>query len=186
MDYLNIKQWKIILIILLPLGLVWIWFSSTLPGVESTRSTTAPQVGFKAPEISLLNLAGEKVSLSDFEGQVVMVNFWASWCTPCTREMPAMQAVYAKYHDKGFEILAVNTTYQDQKSEAELFIQDNQLTYPILFDLTGGTSRDYNLLSTPMSFFIDKEGIIQNVIPGGPITEAAIISIIESLLGEEN
>jgi len=184
MDNIRIKHWKIIAIIILPLGLVWIWFSSTLPGVSSNTGIPAPQVGFSAPEIVLQNSDGEEVMLSELRGQVVMVNFWASWCGPCTKEMPSMQSVYDEYHNLGFEILAVNTTYQDRISDADIFIEVNQLDFPILFDLTGEVSNDYNLYSTPMSFFIDKEGVIRNIIPGGPISKASLINNIETLLQE--
>jgi peroxiredoxin len=155
-----------------------------MPGINSNENTSAPQVGFKAPEIALLNSVGEEVKLSHLEGQVVMVNFWASWCPPCLREMPTMQKVYSEYHEQGFEILAVNTTFQDQRSEADLFVEDNHLSYPILYDVAGDISRAYNLYSTPMSFFIDADGVIRNIIPGGPISEASLISNIESLLQE--
>ncbi len=186
MDNLKTNHWKIIAAVLLPLGLLWIFISSTMPGINSNENTSAPQIGFKAPEFTLLNSDGEEVRLSDLEGQVVMVNFWASWCGPCTREMPAMQSVYSDYQEQSFEILAVNTTFQDQRSAADQFVEDNQLSFPILFDITGGTSREYNLYSTPMSFFIDADGIIRNIIPGGPISEASLISNIETLLQEEN
>ena len=95
-----------------------------------------------------------------------------------------MQDIYEEYHNKGFEILAVNTSYQDIRTEAEDFYQQHHLTYPILFDQTGEVSANYNLNATPTTYFIDKQGVIRNVIFGGPISKSEILSNIKPLLEE--
>jgi peroxiredoxin len=98
--------------------------------------------------------------------------------------MPALQSVYEEYQAHGVEVLAVNTTHQDSEDEAVAFVKEEGLTFPILFDRTGGTSRKYQLRAMPSTYFVDHEGVIQKVILGGPISEATFQTAIEQLLRE--
>jgi len=145
---------------------------------------TAPQEGFMAPDFTLETFDGRTVSLSDFKGQVVMLNIWASWCPPCKAEMPSMESAYQKYQDQGFVVLAVNATHQDSATDAAAFINQSGFTFPVLLDSKGVASNLYQLRSLPTSFFIDKEGVIREIIFGGPIPEAGIQARVESLLAE--
>jgi peroxiredoxin len=96
--------------------------------------------------------------------------------------MPAMQIVHEQYGPQGFTILAVNTTFQDERTSAEDFVSSRGLTFPILFDLDGSVSQRYQVRSMPTSFFIDQEGIIQRVVIGGPMSEALLRAEAERLL----
>jgi peroxiredoxin len=138
---------------------------------------------FLAPEISLTSLDGEVVNLSDLRGQVVLVNIWASWCTPCKTEMPAIQNMYDKYKDDGFVVLAVNATNSDNINNVMNFVDNQNLTFPILLDIEGAISQKYQVQALPSSFFITKDGIINEVVIGGPMAEALLESRISSLLG---
>ncbi len=140
-----------------------------------------PQVGFLAPDFLLPDSSGELTSLSSLKGRPVLVNIWASWCLPCRSEMPAMQRLYNEYSSRGFTILAVNATNQDNLEQIENFIQENNLTFPIFFDQKGSVSNLYNVRSLPSSFFIDEEGIIQDVVIGG-MPESLLRIRIEELL----
>ena len=124
------------------------------------------------------------MTLSDHRGQAVLINFWASWCPPCKAEMPAMEATFQDYQDQGFTILAINVTNQDSASAAERFSKGNSLTFPILYDFDGTAARSYNVHSMPTSFFVDPDGIIREVVIGGPMSEALLRTRIENILPE--
>jgi peroxiredoxin len=141
-----------------------------------------PQVGFQAPDFELENSTGETIRLSELRGRPVLVNVWASWCPPCRAEMPAMQTVYQQYQDQGFIVLAVNATDQDDRQDALDFAQEWQLSFPILFDTQGQVSRQYQVRSLPTSFFIDPQGVIREVVVGGPMAEALLRIRVEQLL----
>ena len=98
------------------------------------------------------------VSLADFKGKVVFLNFWATWCGPCRAEMPSMEALYDKFKDRGFEILAVNSG--ERTPDVLSFMKENQLTFPALLDTNGQVSRTYGIQAIPTSFLIDRSGMI--------------------------
>jgi cytochrome c biogenesis protein CcmG, thiol:disulfide interchange protein DsbE len=180
-----IKQnWTVFSIFVLVFSAGWIIFSPLPPGSTTGGKIPAPREGFLAPDFSLQNQQGETIQLSDLRGQAVLVNMWASWCGPCKAEMPAMQEVYEEYSDRGFTILAVNTTFQDDRDGALSFARGLGLTFPILFDLDGAVSQKYQVRAMPTSFFVDQEGIIRRVVFGGPMSEALLRTEIERLLPE--
>jgi len=169
---------------IITLAVVWIvltLFVFPSPGDQTVYAV--PQQGFFAPEISLTSLNGEVVNLADFKGQVVLVNIWASWCTPCKAEMPAIQTMYDKYKEDGFVVLAVNATNSDNIDNVINFVDDQNLTFPILLDMQGDISKKYQVQALPSSFFITQDGIINEVVIGGPMAEALLESRISSLLG---
>ncbi len=173
--------WPFFTLVLLS-GSGWIWFST----VENPEAlTAAPFTGFLAPDFTLETLDGESVTLSDLRGQVVVLNLWASWCGPCRAEMPAMDEVYDGGSDPAFEILAVNMTYQDEAAAAAEFANELGLTFPILLDQTGTVGPIYRLEALPTTFFIDREGVIRDIVPGGPMNQSLIRSKIQALLDEE-
>jgi thiol-disulfide isomerase/thioredoxin len=132
----------------------------------------------------LSTLAGSPATLSNYRGRVVVVNMWASWCGPCRAEMPALQAVYAEQQARGLEVLAVNSAYQDSPDDARAFVQELDLSFPILLDQDGAVSRRYLVRALPSTFFIDRQGVIRAVIFGGPLSAATIQSKVEDLLQE--
>lgn len=178
-------RWYRLTAVVLALGVVWT-FLSRVPPAATTGGAPPPSAreGFSAPEFTLDLLGGGQVTLSDLRGKAVMVNLWASWCPPCRAEMPAIETVYRAYKDKGFEILAINTTYQDGGTEAAAFAQNYGLTFPIPLDRTGAVSNRYLLRALPSTFFIDRQGVIRSVVIGGPMSEAVIQSKVEELLKE--
>jgi cytochrome c biogenesis protein CcmG/thiol:disulfide interchange protein DsbE len=184
MDSIPNKYLQIGSVAVLILGLAWIGVSSTLPGTASVSGIPAPQEGFLAPDFTLPDQNGVDMTLSDFQGQAVLVNIWASWCSPCKQEMPAMQQIYQDYQDRGFTILAVNAANQDSRADAEAFVQEMGLTFPILFDQNGQVSELYQVRALPSSFFILPDGTIQEVVIGGPMAEALLYTRVENLLAE--
>lgn len=120
--------------------------------------------GDYAPDFSLETLEGDVVSLSDYRGQQVMINFWATWCPPCRAEMPDMQEVYES-HD--IEILAINLTETETSiSQVETFTEDFGLTFPILLDHEIEVADLYEIQPIPSSYLIDSEGRVQSIALG--------------------
>ena len=180
------KWWTQISIGILVLGALWIWWSATPPGSTTAGAIPAPQEGFLAPDFELVTLEGEMVSLAEMRGKVVLLNFWASWCPPCRKEMPAMQKIFDEYNQEDFVILAVNSTNQDRISDAEAFSIEQGLSFPILLDTDGRVANQYQVRSLPTSFFIDPNGIIREIVIGGPMAEVLLRTRVEKLLEENN
>ena len=174
--------WTIITALVLLAGLAWIWLSRSPQDGTTAGKIPAPQKGFLAPDFTLPDSSGTEITLSELRGRPVLLNIWASWCPACRAEMPAMQRTYQDYSDQGFTILAVNAADQDNMDDAISFVEGNQLTFPILFDTDGRVSRLYQVRAMPTSFFIDSDGIIQEVVVGGPMSEALLRIRVEQLI----
>lgn len=138
---------------------------------------TAPEEGALAPEIELQNLEGEIVRLSDFRGQVVLVNFWATWCGPCRLEMPDFQESFEQYSEE-FTVLAVNSG--ESPAEVEGFVQELGLTFPILLDPELEVPQDYLVRGLPSSYFVDEDGVVQ-VVHIGVMTEGQLKEYLEEM-----
>ena len=128
--------------------------------------TTGLAVGDLAPDFELMTIDGEAVNLSDYRGQRVFVNFWATWCPPCRAEMPDMQQLYEE-QDVPVEILAINLTPTEQNEENIVdFVADFGLTFPILMDINSEVAEGYKVKAYPTSYMIDSEGRISFIAPG--------------------
>ena len=138
--------------------------------------------GSPAPDFTLAARDGGKVSLADLKGQVVMINFWATWCGPCKIEMPAMERLYRSFSRKDFEILAVSTDAQGA-AVTRPFQREVGFTFPVLHDADFRIGLQYGARQLPMTFLIDRKGIIRNRIPGARDWSApAGKRLVESLL----
>jgi peroxiredoxin len=178
------RRWTAVMLTTLVLGLAWISLSATSLAATTSGLVPSPREGFPAPDFTLDTLDGGQMTLSDLRGQVVMINLWTSWCPPCRAEMPAIDNIYQTNKDKGLEVLAVNSTFQDSESAAASFAQEFGLTFPILLDRDGSVSRRYQLQALPTTYFVDRQGLIRSVVPGGPMSETLIQSKIADLLAE--
>ncbi len=156
-------------VLLMIAGLGWIWLSRPPVDSSSFLPIEAAQVGFIAPDFSLTSLDSQEIRLSDFEGTPVILNFWASWCPPCKAEMPAFQQTSLEFPAEYMQIIAINATNQDSLNDVQQFVEQNGITFPIPLDQTGLTSMDYLVHSLPTTYFIDKNGVIKDIIIGGPI-----------------
>ena len=132
-----------------------------------------------AQDFTLTTLQGEQVSLSDYKGKIVILNFWTSWCGPCKEEMPHMQSFSEKHPD--IQMLAVNLTSMDLGLDAvKQFVEDYELTFPILLDEADIVGKAYNILTIPTSYIIDPEGrVFKEVI--GPMDETMMEELISAL-----
>jgi len=134
--------------------------------------------GKRAPDFSLESLDGDKVSLSDHRGDVVLINFWATWCAPCRAEIPAIEAVHQARQKDGFVVLGVN--YQEAREVVEPFARRLAMTYPVLLDERGRVMDTYRAIGLPMSILVDREGIIR-VRHTGVLTEEQLERYLEDL-----
>ena len=119
-------------------------------------SASAGELSGVAPDFDLAARDGGRVALSDLEGQVVMVNFWATWCGPCREEMPHLEALYQRYGALGFTLLGVNV--EEDSSGADEFLAETPVSFPILFDPNNNVSELYNVVAMPSTVLIDKSG----------------------------
>lgn len=140
-----------------------------------------PRVGEPAPDFVLPDLDGRAVQLSSLRGKVVLVNFWATWCVPCRREIPGLIDVYASYRDRGFEIVAVD--YQEPVETVRRFVADWGMSYINVLDADGTVLRAYRLTGLPESFFIDRDGIVREM-KIGQMKETFVRCVVEALLAD--
>ncbi len=153
-------------------------------GAPSSRLGQAVRVGSPAPGFTLPDLDGDPLSLNMFRGDVVLINFWTTWCPPCREEMPALQEAYENYQDKGFTVLAVNWTQVDDPEQVEPFVRELGLTFPILLDERGEVSEGlYNLLGLPTSVFVDRGGNVREIFIG-PLQLDSLDARIQFLVEE--
>jgi len=152
--------------------IVLILTSMLLVGSCTAQAPQPPKVGKPAPEFQLPNLEGQSISLNDSRGKPVLLNFWASWCRPCRSEMPYIQEVYEEWSDKGLVVLAIDTG--ESSSKVEDFMQSYNLSFPALLDTDLDVSLKYRIRVIPTTFFIDKDGIIQQISVGAFSSKAEI------------
>jgi cytochrome c biogenesis protein CcmG/thiol:disulfide interchange protein DsbE len=163
-------------------GLIWIFASADKTNSATAGHIPAPQKGFLAPEFKLETSDGHSISLLDYRGQAVLVNLWATWCPPCRAEMPTIERVYQEYRSQGLVVLGVNSTIQDEPPQIVPFINQYKITFPILLDVNGEVSNLYELRALPTSFFIGRDGVIKEVVVGGPMSEALIRTDVEEII----
>lgn len=124
--------------------------------IFSTSIAQAKPISGDAADFTLKSRSGKNLRLSDYRGQVVMLNFWASWCGPCRQEMPIMEKFYKRYKKLGFVILGVNV--EEDSSKANGYLRDIRVSFPILYDNTNSTSKLYNVNAMPTTVMIDRNG----------------------------
>jgi len=114
-----------------------------------------------APGFQLTGRNGKAVDLSQFKGQVVMINFWATWCGPCRQEMPLLEDIYKKYKPMGFTMLAVNVEPDSKAAEAWLGKLSKPVSFPVAFDTESKVSKMYKVAGMPSTVFVDRKGNIR-------------------------
>jgi peroxiredoxin len=160
-----------------------------------TQKQTGPMAG---PEITLLDAAvrsaqgteftlpdlrGEPTRLADFKGNVVLLNFWATWCGPCREEIPTLQKLFNDYHRKNFVIVGVAGDVQGQEVVAS-FAKKQQLTFPVVLDQRNEVSQQYRVRSIPTVYLLDRQGRIAGMYVGGadwnsPAARATIDKLLQ-------
>jgi peroxiredoxin len=133
--------------------------------LQTQAGELKPYKGKPLPDFELSDLKGGKHKLSDYKGKVVLVNFWATWCPPCVKEMPSMQRLQDKYQDRDFQILAVNMG--EDATTITIFLDKIKVNFPILMDSDGAVLKQWKIFAFPTTFLVDKEGNIAYGLFGG-------------------
>jgi len=163
----------------------------SLPGVaawhqpELSHNLSKIKTPYVAPAFELQNMDEEKVHLSDYKGKVVLINFWATWCPPCVREMPSMERLYRKFKDRPFAVLALN----QMEDEDQVFAFTGQLeidpTFTLLFDRDSRVANQYGIRGLPTTYLIDKKGMVRYRAIGGRLLDhPQVIKIVQQLMDE--
>ncbi len=158
------------------LGLIFSIFAAT--SLASSALTGQP-----APDFALKSSNGENLRLSEYRGDVVMINFWATWCGPCRQEMPLLDELYLRYQRVGFSLLGVNI--DDDSRKAMNMVAELGVSFPVLFDSRKEVSKLYDVDAMPVTVLVDREGNVRHVHHGyKPGVEEQYLNEIRSLLRE--
>ncbi len=138
-------------------------FGALLGGAILLSSKTPNKgavVGSKVDDFNLPGIDAESISLSQFRGKIIVLNFWATWCIPCKEEMPLLEGIYQTFGEK---LVVIGVNAQESESEIRSFIDQNQITFPIVFDSSGELARKFLINGYPTTFFLDSAGILRNL-----------------------
>jgi len=198
------RLWRSVAVPLVAVGIiaVAIWWLEYRPGEEAGRSLSGakfgpvdlpaalvppgmevgPKEGKLAPDFVLQTLDGGEIRLSDLRGKAVVINFWATWCKPCRKEIPQLIDAYNAYRDQGLVILGVNL--QESRSIVRPFAEDFGMSFLIPLDRTGSVADTYRLLGLPTTYFVDRQGVVRSMFTG-PFVEKVQGTNVQAAI-EEN
>jgi peroxiredoxin len=142
-----------------PLAVLLVLMVLTVAGGEAAAAL--PAIGAAAPDFASKSDSGRNVRLSELRGQVVLINFWASWCNPCRQELPLLNKIYVQYRAAGFMLLAVNL--DDNRKDAEGMLKRLDLRFPTLFDANKNVAKLYGVDTMPATLVIDRDGRVRYV-----------------------
>ena len=149
----------------------------------ATSLASSGLTGRPAPDFALKSSTGENLRLSEYRGDVVMINFWATWCGPCRQEMPLLDELYGRYQRVGFNLLGVNI--DDDSSRAMDMVRELGVSFPVLFDNRKEVSRMYDVDAMPVTILVDREGNVRFVHQGyKPGYEEKYLDQVRALLRE--
>jgi len=149
-------------------------------GIVATPSEP-PQVGSPVPDFEFTALDGSSMNLGAHSGEIVVVNFFASWCDPCRQEAADLEQTWLAYQDQGVRFYGI--AYKDADSKAQAFLDEFDVSYPSTVDTSNRTARDYGVTGVPETFVIDREGLLVHHFLG-PITQAELSREIERALNQ--
>ena len=139
------------------------------------------RLGRPAPEFKLKTVAGPEVNISELRGRPVIVNFWASWCPPCRKEMPLLIAAYQKYRDARLEVIAINLSDQERAKDIREFVAEFAMPFPVALDEKGKVWNRYGLIALPTTVFVGPDGLVR-LVNSGPITEEILHRDLAAIL----
>jgi peroxiredoxin len=149
-------------------------------------TATAVTAGIKqsaAPDFTLKSVEGENLKLSEYRGEVVLINFWASWCGPCRQEMPVLSELHNKYKALGFTVLGVNV--EEDSSKARKLLQELPVSFPVLFDNESVVSKQYDVVAMPSTVLVDRNGNMRYLHKGyKPGLEDVYLQQVRALIRE--
>ena len=175
-------DWIVIIIVVGIVGGGWVYQGRvSLAQANPTGRPPAPQVGHPAPDFTLTTLAGDSLTLSELRGTAVVLNFWATWCGPCRSEMPAFESVWQAQRGN---VIFVGVDVREASNAVESFASSLGITYPLPLDSIGEVADIYRVRAFPSTFFIDAEGVVQEVVLGA-ISRPALVSNLDTILAAQ-
>lgn len=152
----------------------------TLLAISPVQSSTIDGI---APDFTLKSASGNNLRLSEYRGEVVLINFWASWCGPCRQEMPLLDELHNRYKPLGFTVLAINV--EEDPGKALRLLEDMQPGFPVLFDNTSEVSKQYDVVAMPSTVLVDRNGNMRYLHKGyKPGLEEVYLQQIRELIRE--
>ena len=147
--------------------LLFLVVNSALAHEESFKAmgVVPPRNEMPAPDFTLQTSNGNSVSLSDFKGKAVLLNFWATWCVPCKKELPSMQRLYDFLKKDGIEVIAISID-RDQRERVNQYVKDYRLTFPVLLDPSQKVRKSYFIMGLPTSYLIGGDGKLKGFVSG--------------------
>ena len=150
---------------------------------HSAVSFASVELSKPAPDFTLKTLNGPNLRLEEYRGQVVLINFWASWCGPCRQEMPILDRLHQRYEDAGFAVLGVNV--EGEVAPAKKIVDKSKVTFPVLIDAGQHVSELYDLEAMPSTVVVDRDGVVRYVHRGyKPGDEEKYVAVVKKLIRE--
>ena len=165
-SFIRLKDGLLGLLIIVALILLVLRFQKMgNPQQEINFNQLKPKEGYLAPKFTLRNLRGNLEGLDDHAGKVIVVNFWATWCAPCVKEMPSFETLYRRFRSQGLTVLAVSLD-KDRSAKVQEFVDKYKLSFPVLLDTEGVAEKLYPSFTIPFTYVIDKQGRVVARIDG--------------------
>ena len=172
-SFIRLKDGLLGLLIIVALILLVLRFQKMgNPQQEINFNQLKPKEGYLAPKFTLRNLRGNLEGLDDHAGKVIVVNFWATWCAPCVKEMPSFETLYRRFRSQGLTVLAVSLD-KDRSAKVQEFVDKYKLSFPVLLDTEGIAEKLYPSFTIPFTYVIDKQGRVAARIDGAKDWESA-------------
>lgn len=144
-----------------------------------TEQSGVLRIGRSAPDLTLSLFDGEHITLAEYKGRPVVINFWASWCVPCREEAPMLEKTWRRYRDQG--VMFIGVDIQDTEDKALAFVREFNKTYPTGMDRDGRITLDYGVIGIPVTFFVNRDGLVVRRFVGS-LREEQLVKWIDELL----
>lgn len=154
----NMNRWHLAAILILIFGGVWIWLSRVPVAAQVANRAAQPAVGYPAPAFTLTNLQEQPLTFGSAHGAPMVLNFWATWCNPCQRELPALQAASQRYRD---QVKIVGIDQGEDRATVQAYVKARGLTFDIVLDSNLSVGQKFNIKGMPTTFFVDGDGVIR-------------------------